>query len=170
VDADGRRWFNSGDLARIDEDGTCGGRASEGPDHPGRHNIDPQMIEERLCEHPDVVLAPQSGSRTPTQARCRWRTWCCGTAALSPPRAARVRRERVPKERRCRCESRSSADADDRVGRSSSRGCVTLRSSGCAASTSGCRHRGGDHGMRRQAPRHRRDDSSGRCGAPRSGD
>lgn len=62
VDADGRRWFNSGDLARYDEDGYLwlAGRAKDLIIRGG-HNIDPQMIEERLCEHPDVVLAAAVG-------------------------------------------------------------------------------------------------------------
>jgi fatty-acyl-CoA synthase len=63
VDDDGgRRWFNSGDLARIDEDGYLwlAGRAKDLIIRGG-HNIDPQMIEERLCEHPDVALAAAIG-------------------------------------------------------------------------------------------------------------
>jgi fatty-acyl-CoA synthase len=62
VDADGRRWFNSGDLARYDEDGYLwlAGRAKDLIIRGG-HNIDPQVIEERLCEHPDVVLAAAVG-------------------------------------------------------------------------------------------------------------
>jgi fatty-acyl-CoA synthase len=62
VDAGGKRWFNSGDLARYDEDGYLwlAGRAKDLIIRGG-HNIDPQMIEERLCEHPDVVLAAAVG-------------------------------------------------------------------------------------------------------------
>jgi len=62
VDPDGKRWFNSGDLARYDEDGYLwlAGRAKDIIIRGG-HNIDPQMIEERLCEHPDVVLAAAVG-------------------------------------------------------------------------------------------------------------
>ncbi len=62
VDADGKRWFNSGDLARYDEDGYLwlAGRAKDLIIRGG-HNIDPQMIEERLSEHPDVVLAAAVG-------------------------------------------------------------------------------------------------------------
>lgn len=62
VDADGRRWFNSGDLARFDEDGYLwlAGRAKDLIIRGG-HNIDPQLIEERLCEHPDVALAAAVG-------------------------------------------------------------------------------------------------------------
>jgi fatty-acyl-CoA synthase len=62
VDADGSRWFNSGDLARYDEDGYLwlAGRAKDLIIRGG-HNIDPLMIEERLSEHPDVVLAAAVG-------------------------------------------------------------------------------------------------------------
>ena len=62
VGADGKRWFNSGDLARYDDDGYLwlAGRAKDLIIRGG-HNIDPQMIEERLCEHPDVVLAAAVG-------------------------------------------------------------------------------------------------------------
>jgi len=62
VDDDGRRWFNSGDLARLDEDGYLwlAGRAKDLIIRGG-HNIDPQLIEERLCEHPDVALAAAIG-------------------------------------------------------------------------------------------------------------
>ena len=62
VGADRQRWFNSGDLARYDEDGYLwlAGRAKDLIIRGG-HNIDPQMIEECLCEHPDVVLAAAVG-------------------------------------------------------------------------------------------------------------
>lgn len=62
VGPDGKRWFNSGDLARYDEDGYLwlAGRAKDIIIRGG-HNIDPQMIEERLCEHPDVALAAAVG-------------------------------------------------------------------------------------------------------------
>ncbi len=62
VDADGKRWFNSGDLARYDQDGYLwlAGRAKDLIIRGG-HNIDPLMIEERLCEHPDVVFAAAVG-------------------------------------------------------------------------------------------------------------
>lgn len=62
MDADGNRWFNSGDLARYDEDGYLwlAGRAKDLIIRGG-HNIDPLMIEERLSEHPDVVLAAAVG-------------------------------------------------------------------------------------------------------------
>jgi fatty-acyl-CoA synthase len=66
VDDDGRRWFNSGDLARYDADGYLwlAGRAKDLIIRGG-HNIDPQMIEECLCEHPDVVLAAAVGQPDP---------------------------------------------------------------------------------------------------------
>jgi fatty-acyl-CoA synthase len=62
TDEQGRRWFNSGDLARLDEDGYLwlAGRAKDLIIRGG-HNIDPQLIEERLCEHPDVALAAAIG-------------------------------------------------------------------------------------------------------------
>jgi fatty-acyl-CoA synthase len=62
VDEQGRRWFNSGDLARTDEDGYLwlAGRAKDLIIRGG-HNIDPQMIEERLCEHADVALVAAVG-------------------------------------------------------------------------------------------------------------
>jgi fatty-acyl-CoA synthase len=62
VDSQGRRWFNSGDLARVDEDGYLwlAGRAKDLIIRGG-HNIDPQLIEECLCEHADVVLAAAVG-------------------------------------------------------------------------------------------------------------
>jgi fatty-acyl-CoA synthase len=62
VGADRRRWFNSGDLARRDEDGYLwlAGRAKDLIIRGG-HNIDPQVIEECLCEHPDVALAAAVG-------------------------------------------------------------------------------------------------------------
>jgi fatty-acyl-CoA synthase len=62
VGADHRRWFNSGDLARRDEDGYLwlAGRAKDLIIRGG-HNIDPQVIEECLCEHPDVALAAAVG-------------------------------------------------------------------------------------------------------------
>ena len=66
IDADGQRWFNSGDLARYDDDGYLwlAGRAKDVIIRGG-HNIDPQMVEERLCEHPDVVLAAVVGQPDP---------------------------------------------------------------------------------------------------------
>lgn len=62
VYTDGKRWFNSGDLARHDEDGYLwlAGRAKDLIIRGG-HNIDPQIIEERLSEHPDVVLVAAVG-------------------------------------------------------------------------------------------------------------
>ncbi|NJD32521.1 MAG: acyl-CoA synthetase, partial [Gammaproteobacteria bacterium] len=62
VDVEGRRWFNSGDLARTDEDGYLwlAGRAKDLIIRGG-HNIDPQVIEETLCEHSDVAMAAAVG-------------------------------------------------------------------------------------------------------------
>jgi fatty-acyl-CoA synthase len=61
-DAVGRRWFDSGDLARTDEDGYLwlAGRAKDLIIRGG-HNIDPQLIEESLAGHPDVALAAAVG-------------------------------------------------------------------------------------------------------------
>lgn len=61
-DEDGVRWLNSGDLARIDEDGYVWltGRVKELIIRGG-HNIDPRMIEEALQSHPDVLMAAAVG-------------------------------------------------------------------------------------------------------------
>jgi fatty-acyl-CoA synthase len=61
-DTDGMRWLNSGDLARIDDEGYVWltGRAKELIIRGG-HNIDPRMIEEALQSHPDVVMAAAVG-------------------------------------------------------------------------------------------------------------
>lgn len=62
ADAEGRRWFNSGDLARVDADGYLwlAGRAKDVIIRGG-HNIDPQVIEESLCRHPEVAFAAAVG-------------------------------------------------------------------------------------------------------------
>ncbi|WP_445145016.1 acyl-CoA synthetase [Dyella sp. Tek66A03] len=55
-------WFNTGDLGRWDEDGylvLCG-RAKDLIIRGG-HNIDPQLIEDALAAHPDVVMAAAIG-------------------------------------------------------------------------------------------------------------
>ncbi|WP_137826560.1 acyl-CoA synthetase [Brevibacterium sp. 2SA] len=61
-DADGRQWFNTGDLARQDEDGCfwLTGRAKDLIIRGG-HNIDPQIIEEVLHAHPAVAAAAAIG-------------------------------------------------------------------------------------------------------------
>jgi len=59
---DGRRWLNTGDLARRDADGyfRLVGRRKELIIRGG-HNIDPATIEEPLHRHPDVLLAAAVG-------------------------------------------------------------------------------------------------------------
>lgn len=59
VDGD---WFNTGDLARIDEDGYfwLTGRSKDLIIRGG-HNIDPQMIEDVLHRHPAVEMAAAVG-------------------------------------------------------------------------------------------------------------
>lgn len=58
----GRRWLNTGDLARIDADGYLWltGRAKDLIIRGG-HNIDPAVIEEALSSHPAVLLAAAVG-------------------------------------------------------------------------------------------------------------
>ena len=55
-------WLNTGDLGRMDADGYCWltGRAKDLIIRGG-HNIDPQMIEEVLCQHPAVAIAAAVG-------------------------------------------------------------------------------------------------------------
>ncbi|TRZ64434.1 MAG: acyl-CoA synthetase [Rhodocyclaceae bacterium] len=55
-------WLNTGDLGRIDADGYCWltGRAKDLIIRGG-HNIDPQLIEEVLCQHPAVAIAAAVG-------------------------------------------------------------------------------------------------------------
>lgn len=59
---DGRRWLNTGDLARIDADGYLWltGRAKDLIIRGG-HNIDPAVIEDALARHPAVLLAAAVG-------------------------------------------------------------------------------------------------------------
>ena len=59
---DGRRWLNTGDLGRFDEDGYfwLTGRQKELIIRGG-HNIDPAAIEDPLHAHPDVMLVAALG-------------------------------------------------------------------------------------------------------------
>jgi fatty-acyl-CoA synthase len=52
----------TGDLGRLDREGrlVIGGRSKDQINRSG-HNIDPQMIEDALQRHPDVVLAAAVG-------------------------------------------------------------------------------------------------------------
>jgi len=61
-DDKGKRWLNTGDLGRMDEDGYfwLTGRAKELIIRGG-HNIDPKMIEETLHKHPAVSMAAAIG-------------------------------------------------------------------------------------------------------------
>ncbi len=63
VDGD---WFNTGDLARQDEDGYfwITGRSKDVIIRGG-HNIDPGIIEEALNHHPEVVIAAAVGKPCP---------------------------------------------------------------------------------------------------------
>jgi len=62
LEIDGARWFNSGDLGRMDEGGYLWltGRKKELIIRGG-HNIDPAMIEGPIYDHPDVALAAAIG-------------------------------------------------------------------------------------------------------------
>jgi fatty-acyl-CoA synthase len=62
TDSNGDTWFNTGDLARQDKDGYfwLTGRKKEIIVRGG-HNIEPKMIEEVLCQHPQVSLAAAVG-------------------------------------------------------------------------------------------------------------
>ncbi len=59
---DGETWFNSGDLARQDEDGYfwMTGRKKELIIRGG-HNIDPKVIEEAMHAHPEIAMAAAVG-------------------------------------------------------------------------------------------------------------
>lgn len=62
TDSEGRKWLNTGDLARQDTDGYfwLTGRSKELIIRGG-HNIDPKTIEEALATHPAVNLAAAVG-------------------------------------------------------------------------------------------------------------
>jgi len=62
-DDQGRRWLNTGDLGRQDEDGYfwLTGRKKELIVRGG-HNIEPKLIEEILCQHPSVAMAAAVGT------------------------------------------------------------------------------------------------------------
>lgn len=61
-DDSGQRWLNTGDLARQDEQGYfwLTGRKKELIVRSG-HNIEPKLIEEALCRHPQVAMAAAVG-------------------------------------------------------------------------------------------------------------
>ena len=62
VDIDGKKWFNTGDLGKKDEDGYIfiSGRKKELIIRGG-HNIDPSAIEEPLMQHPAVTSVAAIG-------------------------------------------------------------------------------------------------------------
>ncbi|MBI3524205.1 MAG: acyl-CoA synthetase [Betaproteobacteria bacterium] len=62
TDTERRKWLNTGDLGRMDEDGYIwlAGRAKDLIIRGG-HNIDPQIIEDALCRHPAVAFAAAVG-------------------------------------------------------------------------------------------------------------
>ena len=66
VEAGGERWLNTGDLARLDEQGYVflAGRRKELIIRGG-HNIDPLVIEEAFARHPQVALAAAVGRPDP---------------------------------------------------------------------------------------------------------
>lgn len=66
IERAGRRWLNTGDLARQDADGYfwLTGRKKELIIRGG-HNIDPKVIEEALHRHPAVALAAAIGRPDP---------------------------------------------------------------------------------------------------------
>ncbi|MEX2332821.1 MAG: AMP-binding protein, partial [Pseudohongiella sp.] len=61
-----KTWFNTGDLGYLDDDGFLylTGRAKDLIIRGG-HNIDPEMIEEPLNQHPDVISATAVGMPDP---------------------------------------------------------------------------------------------------------
>ncbi|GAB2889079.1 acyl-CoA synthetase [Microbulbifer echini] len=65
-DDQGRRWLNTGDLGRQDDDGYfwLTGRKKELIVRGG-HNIEPKLIEEVLCQHAAVAMAAAVGTPDP---------------------------------------------------------------------------------------------------------
>lgn len=63
IDIEGEPWLNTGDLGREDEEGRfwLSGRRKELIIRGG-HNIDPNLIEDALLQHPAVALAAAIGS------------------------------------------------------------------------------------------------------------
>ena len=61
-----QEWFNTGDLGYVDDDGYLylTGRAKDLIIRSG-HNIDPELIEEPLNRHPDVISATAVGMPDP---------------------------------------------------------------------------------------------------------
>jgi len=62
LEQEGKRWFNTGDLARCDADGYfwMTGRKKELIIRGG-HNIDPKIVEEAMHKHPAVAIASVIG-------------------------------------------------------------------------------------------------------------
>ncbi|MCG8442150.1 MAG: acyl-CoA synthetase [Caulobacterales bacterium] len=62
IEQDGKRWLNTGDLARQDNDGYfwMTGRKKELIIRGG-HNIDPKIIEDAMHKHPAVAMAAAVG-------------------------------------------------------------------------------------------------------------
>jgi fatty-acyl-CoA synthase len=62
LDQDGKRWFNTGDLARCDAEGYfwMTGRKKELIIRGG-HNIDPKIVEEAMHKHSSVAMAAVIG-------------------------------------------------------------------------------------------------------------
>jgi fatty-acyl-CoA synthase len=97
-DAQGQRWLDSGDLARIDSDGYVWltGRAKELIIRGG-HNIDPRMIEEALQSHPAVLMAAAVGQPDPQSGEVPvvYATLAAGANA-SPEELLQHAREHIP--------------------------------------------------------------------------
>lgn len=66
LDEDGKRWFNTGDIARQDEEGFFWliGRQKDLIIRYG-DNLDPRAIERAVCLHPDVDIAAAIGRPHP---------------------------------------------------------------------------------------------------------